>query len=105
GRPGASDWAVICLVAAAAFGTLVRPVLTTFNTHTVGTFCGLAALYAGLRIMEGEDRPALHVVAGFFAGFAVTNELPAAAFAAGLFALVLWQSPRRALLWFVPAAI
>ncbi len=104
-RHGASDWATIFLVAAAAFGTLVTPFLTTFNNHTIGTFSVLIALYAALRITEGEDRPALHIVAGLFAGFAVTNELPAAAFAVGLFALVLWQSPRRAILWFVPAAV
>ena len=104
-RHGASDWAIMFLVAAAAFGTLVTPFITTFNNHTAGTFSVLFALYAALRVMEGEDRPLLHVAAGFFAGFAVTNELPAAAFAAGLFVLVLWRCLRHTLLYFVPAAV
>jgi hypothetical protein len=103
-RHGASDWATIFLVGTAAFGTLVTPFIITFNNHTIGTFSVLIALYAALRIMAGEDRPVLHVVAGFFAGFTVTNELPAAAFAAGLFLLILWRSPRKALLLFAPAA-
>ncbi len=104
-RHGASEWAGFFLVGAAAFGTLVTPFLITFSNHTVGTFCVLIALYAGLRILEGEDQPWLHLLAGFCAGFAVTNELPSAAFAAGLFGMLCWQSPRRTLLWFVPATV
>jgi hypothetical protein len=104
-RHGASDWATIFLVGVAAFGTLVTPFLITFNNHSLAAFSVLIALYAVLRIMQGSDLPQFYAVAGIFTGFAVTNELPAAAFAAGLLAMVLWQSPRRALLWFVPAAV
>ena len=104
-RHGASDWASFFLVGTAAFGTLVTPFLITLNNHTIGTFSVLIALYAALRIWAGEDRAALHVLAGFCAGFAVTNELPAAAFATGLFVMLCWRSPRKTILWFVPAAV
>src|SRR5206468_1969362 len=70
-----------------------------------------AALYCTLRICDtGDAAPsparawALHVVAGLCAGFTVCNELPALAFAAGLFLLLLWRSPARTLLAFAPAA-
>ena len=104
-RHGASDWASFFLLGAAAFGTLVTPFLITFNNHTLGTFSVLVAVYATLRIWSGEECPFLYVIAGFCAGFAVTNELPAAAFAAGLFVLIWWRSPRKAFLCFVPAAV
>src|SRR5439155_22584571 len=41
----------------------------------------------------------------FFAAFTAANELPAAAFAVALLALLLWHSPKRTLLGAVPAAL
>jgi hypothetical protein len=105
---GVSEWARHYLLAAAAFGTLVTPFIITFNNHTIATFSAMAALSATLRILavrDGTSRLGPFVIAGFFAGFAVTNELPAAAFAACLFALLLLVSPRMTLLGFVPAAL
>ncbi len=45
------------------------------------------------------------VLSGFFAGFTACNETPAAAYAAGLFLLLLWRFPTRALVGFLPAAV
>lgn len=48
---------------------------------------------------------AMHfLLAGFFAGFTLAMELPAAAFAAALFALLLYKAPRQTLMLFLPAA-
>jgi hypothetical protein len=128
-----TDAGGLYVVAAGAFATLVTPFLITFNNHTVATFSVMASWYCLLRIWrplpspplrgrgngsEGDrmpweaatsfpaTRPAWYyfAAAGFFSAFAACNELPALAFAAAVFALVLWYHPRPALLWFVPAA-
>lgn len=46
----------------------------------------------------------LFLGAGFFAAFTAANDLPALAFAVGLFVVLLVHSPVRTLLYFVPAA-
>ena len=43
-------------------------------------------------------------LSGFFAAFTAAIELPATAFAVFLFLLLLWRTPRRTLLYFLPAA-
>jgi hypothetical protein len=45
-----------------------------------------------------------HVAAGFFASFAVCNELPALAFAVAVFLLLLYWVPRQTLIYFLGAA-
>ena len=51
-----------------------------------------------------EDRAWRYAVAGFFAAFAACCDLPAASFAAALLVMLLVHSPRKTLLWLVPAA-
>jgi hypothetical protein len=105
-RFGATDWGRLFVVAAACFGTLVTPFLITLNNHTLATCSLVVAVYAAVRILS--DSPASwrwFVIAGFFAGFTAANELPAAAFAAGLGLLLLMRFPRRTLLAFTPAAL
>jgi hypothetical protein len=113
-----TDWGRLFVAAAAAFGTLVTPFLITLNNHTIATYCVLFALVSVLEIWRRAPRAlggcadqALscpwqhHVAAGFFASFAVCNELPALSFAAAVFLLLLLWSPRRALLLFLGAAL
>jgi hypothetical protein len=105
-RYGRTDWGRYYVLAAACFGTLVTLFVITLNNHTVGVCSVLFALYPALRIWSAE-KPApvsLFLVSGFFTGFTVCNELPAAAFAAALGLLLLWREPRRTLAWFAPAA-
>jgi hypothetical protein len=45
------------------------------------------------------------VVAGLSASFAATNDLPALAFTAVLFFLLVWHRAGQTLLWYVPAAL
>jgi hypothetical protein len=116
-RYGTTDWGRLYVFAAACFGTLVTPFAITLNNHNIATYAVLFALYAGLQIWEQERQafeprppvftsaPHLYLAAGFFAGFAVCNELPAAAFAAALFSWLLWIAPVRTLTLFVPAAV
>jgi hypothetical protein len=109
---GHTDWGRLYVVTAGAFATLVGPFLITLNNHTLGTFSVMFAWLALLRISRHADgsqpeAPAWYhfLSAGFFAAFAVTNELPALAFAAAVFALLLWWYPGRTLLLALPPAL
>jgi hypothetical protein len=109
-RYGVTNWGRLYVVAAACFATLVTPFLTTLNNHTVGTFAALFALYPVARIWdmrdEGGTPPAyLFLLAGFLAGMTACLELPAAAFAAALFGVLVIRSPGRTLALFVPACL
>ncbi|HWG43842.1 MAG TPA: hypothetical protein VN688_13780, partial [Gemmataceae bacterium] len=105
-RFGTTDWGRILVVAAACFGTMVAPFLITLNNHTLATCSVIIAVYALVRILSSSGPHwGWFLVAGFFAGFTATNELPAAAFAAGVGLLLLVRFPKRTLLAFVPAAL
>jgi hypothetical protein len=113
-RIKAGAWPRCFVMAAACFATLMTPFLITLNNHTVATCCVVFAIYPvwGLlqmpwRAAKGRVLPsaAAFALSGIFAGFTVCNELPAAAFAAALGAVVLWRAPRQTLLCFVPALL
>lgn len=106
-RFGTTDWGRVYVMAAACLGTLVLPFLSTFNNHTPATFAALGALYVVIQIWTNPPsaRPTAFALAGLLSGFAMTMELPAAAFVAAA-ALVLFVRHRKeTLLYFVPAAI
>jgi hypothetical protein len=110
-RLGATDWGRLYVVAAGAFATLMTPFAIALNNHTIAACAALFALYPALRVWEpprgavASGSPLNFAVAGLFAGFTVTCELPAAAFLAGLFLLLLLRAPGRTLAFFVPAAL
>jgi hypothetical protein len=101
---GATDWGRLFVVAAACFATLVTPFLISINNHTLAACSVVVTVYATVRILSGGER-GWFVLAGFFASFTAVNELPAAAFAAGLGLLLLVRFFRRTMLAFVPAAL
>jgi hypothetical protein len=95
----------LCLVAA-AFGTYLLPFTQTLNNHTVAAFSAFFALYQLFGIWSQEEQSGWRfAAAGFFAAFAVANELPALAFLAFLFVLLVVGFPRQTLLYFVPGAL
>jgi hypothetical protein len=103
---GTTDWGRIFGVAAACFGTLVTPFLISLNNHTLATCSVVVAVYAAVQILSASEASWRgFALAGFFAGFTAANELPAAAFAAGLGMLLLIRFPRQTWKAFVPAAI
>jgi hypothetical protein len=119
---GMTDWGRLFVLTTACFGTLISPFLISLNNHTVGAFSALFALYFTLTsatrssplpsniptlpLSHPPAPPLLHAaLAGFFAGFTVSNEMPAGCFVVGLF--LWWLLERRgwsALLVFVLAA-
>lgn len=105
-RYGRTDWSRMYLVVAAAFGTLLTTFLVTLNNHTVAAVSVVFAIYPVLRILiDGRRAWWQFALAGFWGAFAACNELPAAAFGAGLFALLAYRVPGPTLKFFVPAAL
>src|SRR5262245_29996145 len=106
GATGATDWGRDFVLATACFGTLLTPFLVTLNNHTIAAHCVLFAFLAALRIWEDEAAPIwCHGIAGLFAGLAACFELPAAAFAAATFVVLLLKAPGRALGVALPALL
>jgi hypothetical protein len=105
-RWGTTDWGRVFVLVAACFATLLTPFLNTFNNHSVATCSAVIALYAMVRILEdGASGWGWFAVTGFFAGFTACNELPATAYAVGLFVVLLWRHPAQTLLVFAPLAL
>ncbi|HTI50822.1 MAG TPA: hypothetical protein VL475_07720 [Planctomycetaceae bacterium] len=105
-RFGRSDWSRLFVVVAAAFGTFLTTFLTTFNNHTVAATSVVFAIYPALGILlEGRRGWWRFALAGFWGAFAVCNELPACAFGAALFLMLVRKAPRETLAVFVPAAL
>ena len=101
----ADRFRALFIVATFALATFLTTFSVTLNNHTVAALAVLFSTYAACRILaDGSTRPGHFLLAGFFAAFAAVNELPAAAFAAAVFAWLLLRSPGRTLKWFVPAA-
>lgn len=104
-RCAANETTRVFLLLAAAFGTLLSTFQITLNNHTPAAHAVLFALYAALRIViDGDRRTRWFAMAGFFAGFAASCEIPA-----GLFVVLLavWlgrTSPRQVLIAFLPLA-
>lgn len=105
-RLGTTDWGRIFMLSAACFGTFLTTFAVSINNHIPAAVCAAIVLWALVRIWyDGERRPRYFVLAGFFAAFAVTNELPALSLAALTGAMLLWKAPRETLLAFLPPAL
>ncbi len=104
-RYGTTDWGRLFAMACATFGTFVTTFAVTLNNHVVAAISAAIAVWAALPVWrDGDRRWPLFAVAGFFATFTATNELPALSLL-GLLGLALFvRSPSRTLLAFVPAA-
>jgi hypothetical protein len=103
---GRTDFGRVLALVGAATGTFVLTFMGTLNNHTPAAFCILFSAYPLVRAMiEGRAvGPTGLLASGFFAGFAATFELPAAAYLAGVGVPLLVARPRQTLLFFAPAA-
>jgi hypothetical protein len=122
-RCSANPWTRTYLLGAACFATLVTPFLITLNNHNIATYCVLFAIYpvfgyltSARSASDGSAQPVAgapgwgsealrFVFSGLLAGFAIANELPAAAFTAALGGILLLKAPRQTLLYFAPGAL
>ncbi len=95
-RLGTTDMGRIGAMAAVCFCTFVNAFASTLNNHTVAAWSVVFALYpVAMSMLRAQPMSFLaSLMAGFWAGWTVTNELPAAAFAGLLGLWVLIQQPR-----------
>ncbi|MGH9677123.1 MAG: hypothetical protein ACRD36_08475, partial [Candidatus Acidiferrum sp.] len=106
-RLGATDWGGLFVIAAACFGTFMTAFAGALNNHVIAACGCLFALTPALTAVFGrpeQDTGWRYALAGFFAAVTACNDLPAAAFAAALLGVLLQHSPKKTLMWFVPAA-
>lgn len=105
-RYARTDFSKIFIVAAAAAGTFLTTFLITLNNHSVAAWSVMFAIYPAMRILaDGKRSGLLFALSGFFAAFAVTNELPACVLGVALFVMLARENMRQTLLWFVPGAL
>lgn len=105
-RHASNDWAWFLSLAGASWGTLLFVFDQTLNNHTIAATSAFLAIYALTRIWDEEMRGLRwFALAGFFAAFCATNELPAAVFGILIFLMLLIRFPKPTLVAFVPAAI
>jgi hypothetical protein len=105
-RLGATEWGKLFVLAAACFGSYLTTFAITLNNHTPAACSALFALAAALRIWTEPRAPAwCFLVAGLFGAFTACLELPALAFTALLFGVILLRAPLRTLLFFLPPAL
>jgi hypothetical protein len=103
-RFGTTDWGRIFTIAAATMGTFLTTFAVVLNNHIVAAVSVTIAIYALVRIMfDGERRWWYFALAGLFAAFTVTDELPAACLLALIGFILIWRAPRQTLVAFVPA--
>ncbi|HQR08152.1 MAG TPA: hypothetical protein PLN21_15090 [Gemmatales bacterium] len=93
---GTTDVGRIAAMAAVCFCTFVNAFASTLNNHTIAAWSVVFAVYpVAMSVLRAQPMSFLtSLMAGFWAGWTVTNELPAAAFAGLLGLWVLIQQPR-----------
>lgn len=102
---GSSHWGRIFVVACATQATFLSTFAITLNNHVFAAVAVVVALAALWPIFTQESQAWWRfAVGGLASAFAVTCELPALAFFCLLAAAILWKSPQRTLLAFVPPA-
>jgi len=105
-RYGRSDWGRIFIMAVACFATFLSTFVTVVNNHEPGAIAALATIYFAARIWYDQRTEWRYFfLAGAFAAFAATCELPALS----LFGLVgvglLWNYPQQTLIAGVPGVL
>jgi hypothetical protein len=96
-RYATTDWGRLFTFSVACWGTFLTTFAVTLNNHVPAACCIFFAIYALL----GPPGLGRALVAGLFAGMAVSLDLPSAAFAGVAGVVLLLRSPRD-LIGFVP---
>src|SRR5262245_17069167 len=105
-RFGNTDWGRIFCVAAACFATFVTTFAITLNNHTVAALSVIVGLAAVIPIISGERVEWWRfAVAGLSFGFLGANELPAMSLLCFVGIGLLWKSPVKTLIAFLPAVV
>ena len=103
------------VLAAAGFGSMLNPYLTTLNNHTPAAAMAMLAITAAVEILVSRNRVSstanesaqqgrVFAALGFFAALTCCFELPAALLGLLSFGLAALTDRRLTLKWYVPAA-
>jgi hypothetical protein len=103
-RHGESNFGRMFLVACACWATFLTPFAVTLNNHLPAAICVLVSVLCIWRIWHLDDpSPWLFAVGGLTAALAAANELPALSYLVAVGVTLMWLSPRRTLIYFMPA--
>ena len=111
---GASLPVRMFVAAAAGFGSLLNPYLTTLNNHTPAVVCAMFTIAAAAEILARHQNKTatthavqgrVFMALGFFAALTCCFELPAALLGVLTFFLAVIIDRRRTLTRYVPAAV
>lgn len=103
---GQTDFGRIFVVASACFATFLTTFAVTLNNHLPAAISVTLCIYCLFQIWNRDDASWMYyAIAGLSAAFAAANELPALSFLALVGAALLWLSPRKTLVAFVPAVL
>ena len=103
---GMTGFPLWILLAAAGFGSMLNPFLTTLNNHTPAAIAVIFCLSAMVRVIQSPIPSRFDfAIIGFTAALTCCFELPAALFGVLAFLFVLKFDWRKAAVWFVPAAL
>jgi hypothetical protein len=103
---GTTNWGRLFVVAAACGGTYLTTMVVVLNNHLPAAVCTALTLACLLPICwQRQENWWRFAGAGLFAAFAATCELPALAFFAVVAGVLVQQSPRQTLIWFLPPAL
>ncbi len=106
-RFGTTDFGRMLAFTTACVGTFLTTFSTTLNNHSPAAFGVVFALYPLLRVRPlGTAETSWDMfIAGFFAGFVPTMDLPGAAFSVALLLPLLYTRPKVTLFYFIPAML
>jgi hypothetical protein len=104
---GTTDFGKLLVFATACCGTFLTTFSATLNNHNPAAYCVLFAVYP---LLSKRGAPATEsrgklFVSGFFAGLAVTLELPALALLIAMLVPLVLVRPSRAMVYFVPGML
>lgn len=103
---GTTNWGRLFVVAAACGGTYLTTFAIVLNNHLPAAVCVALTLACLLPICwQRQEEWWRFAGAGLFAAFGATCELPALAFFAVVAGVLVQQSPRQTLVWFLPPAL
>ena len=103
---GTSNWGRLFVIAAACGGTYLTSFAVVLNNHLPAAVSVALTMACLLPICwERQEQWWRFAGAGVFAAFAASCELPALAFFAVAAGVLIQQSPRQTIVWFLPPAL
>lgn len=102
-RLDAGEQGTAALLITAGFGTFATTFANTITNHVLATSAAGLALFALVRLWQGERRPRFFLLAGLATGVTASQEIPGLAFLPAVAFPLLVTDPRKTAAFFLPA--